>query len=193
VEDFGRLDILVNNAGIISTRTDVETLPEGELQAMLAVHVVGTIGTIRAAFPIMRAQRYGRIINTTSEAALSTEMAAGMAYAAAKSSVWGITMAAAREGAGEGITVNAISPGALTRMSKPYLDETGIPEGLDLSPERIARVAVVLCSEKYCHVTGRVVHTAAGYIREYVLTRVADSDLVNDMSTLGRADFSAPA
>jgi hypothetical protein len=78
-------------------------------------------------------------------------------------------------------------------MSKPYLDETGIPEGLDLSPERIARVAVVLCSEKYCHVTGRVVHTAAGYIREYVLTRVADSDLVNDMSTLGRADFSAPA
>jgi NAD(P)-dependent dehydrogenase (short-subunit alcohol dehydrogenase family) len=194
VKEFGRLDILVNNAGIISTRTDVETLPEDELQAMLAVHVVGTIGTIRAAFPVMRAQRYGRIINTTSEAALSTEMAAGMAYAAAKSSVWGITMAAAREGAGEGITANAISPGALTRMSKPYLDEAGIPEGLDLSPEQIARVAVVLCSEKACHITGRVVHTAAGYIREYVLTRVADSDLVNDMaSTLDRADFSAPA
>jgi NAD(P)-dependent dehydrogenase (short-subunit alcohol dehydrogenase family) len=153
------------------------------------VHVVGTIGTIRAAFPIMSAQRYGRIINTTSEAALSTDMAAGMAYAAAKSSVWGITMAAAREGVELGITVNAISPGALTRMSKQYLDEAGIPPGLDLSPERIARVAVALCSEQSGHVTGKVVHTAAGFIREYVLARVDDSDLVRDLiEVLGPAD-----
>jgi NAD(P)-dependent dehydrogenase (short-subunit alcohol dehydrogenase family) len=183
VDEFGRLDILVNNAGIIGTVTDLVTLPEDELQHLLAVHVVGTIGTIRAAFPIMSAQRYGRIINTTSEAALST------AYAAAKSSVWGITMAAAREGVELGITVNAISPGALTRMSKQYLDEAGIPPGLDLSPERIARVAVALCSEQSGHVTGKVVHTAAGFIREYVLARVDDSDLVRDLiEVLGPAD-----
>jgi NAD(P)-dependent dehydrogenase (short-subunit alcohol dehydrogenase family) len=189
VDEFGRLDILVNNAGIIGTATDVQTLPEDELQRMLAVHVVGTIGTIRAAFPIMSAQRYGRIVNTTSEAALSTDIAAGMAYAAAKSSVWGITMAAAREGAGAGITVNAISPGALTRMSKPYLDMAGIPEGLDLSPEHIARVAVALCGEKFCHTTGKVVHTAAGYFREYLLDRVDHSELVNNLlSTLGGPD-----
>jgi NAD(P)-dependent dehydrogenase (short-subunit alcohol dehydrogenase family) len=187
INEFGRLDILVNNAGIIGTGTDLVALPEAELQRMLAVHVVGAIGTIRAAFPIMRTQRYGRIINTTSEAALSTDMAAGMAYAAAKSSVWGITMAAAREGAELGITVNALSPGALTRMSKPYLDKAGIPEGLDLAPEQIARVAVALCSEKSCNITGKVVHTAAGHIREYVLGRVDDSELVNELvSVLGR-------
>jgi NAD(P)-dependent dehydrogenase (short-subunit alcohol dehydrogenase family) len=189
VDEFGRLDILVNNAGIIGTGTDLVTLPEDELQRLLAVHVVGTIGTIRAAFPVMSAQRYGRIINTTSEAALATDMAAGMAYAAAKSSVWGITMAAAREGAEFGITVNAISPGALTRMSKPHLDEAGIPPGLDLSPEQIARAAVALCSEQSGHVTGKVVHTAAGFVREYVLARVDDSDLVRDLiEVLGPAD-----
>jgi NAD(P)-dependent dehydrogenase (short-subunit alcohol dehydrogenase family) len=181
VDEFGRLDILVNNAGIIGTATSVEILPEPELQRMLAVHLVGTVGTIRAAFPIMRGQRYGRIINTTSEAALTTDLAAGMAYAAAKSSVWGITMAAAREGAGAGITVNAISPGALTRMSKPYLDKTGIPENLDLSPEQIARVAVAMCGEKFCHISGKIVHTAAGHVREYILGRVDDSDLVKDL------------
>ena len=186
VDEFGRLDILVNNAGIIGTRTDVATLPEDELQRMLAVHVVGAIGTIRAAFPIMRAQRYGRIVNTTSEAALSVDMAVGMAYAAAKSSVWGITMAAAREGAEHGITVNAISPGALTRMSQSYLDQTGIPTGLDLSPEQVARIAVALCSEESSGITGKVVHTAAGYIREYILRRTDDSELVNNLiSVLG--------
>lgn len=189
VDEFGRLDILVNNAGIIGGGEDLVTLPEADLQRMLAVHVVGTIGTIRAAFPIMSAQRHGRIINTTSEAALDTKMAAGMAYAAAKSSVWGITMAAARDGAEVGITVNAISPGALTRMSKPYLDEAGIPEGLDLSPAQIARVVVALCSESSSHVTGRVIHTAAGFIREYVLARVDDTGLVSElMSVLGRPE-----
>ena len=189
VDDFGRLDILVNNAGIIGLRTDLASLAEADLQRMLAVHVVGTIGTIRAAFPIMSAQRHGRIINTTSEAALATKMAAGMAYAAAKASVWGITMAAAREGAEVGVTANAISPGALTRMSKPYLDEEGIPPGLDLSPRQIARVAVALCSDESGRVTGKVVHTAAGFVREYVLTRVDDSDLVRDLiSVLGHLD-----
>jgi NAD(P)-dependent dehydrogenase (short-subunit alcohol dehydrogenase family) len=54
VDEFGRLDILVNNAGIIGTGTELERLSEDELQSMLAVHVVGTIGTICGAFPIMR-------------------------------------------------------------------------------------------------------------------------------------------
>ena len=92
-------------------------------------------------------------------------MTAGMAYAAAKSAVWGITMAAARQGVASGITVNALSPGALTRMSRPHLDEAGIPPGLDLSPGQIARVTVALCSERLRHVTGTVVHTAAGFVR----------------------------
>ena len=184
VDEFGQLDVLVNNAGIISTTTNVSTIAEAELRRALDVHVVGTIGTIRAAFPIMAAQGRGQIINTISEAALSTGMATSMAYAAAMSSVWGITMAAAREGTEHGITLNALSPGALTRMSKPYLDEAGIPPGLDLSSDQIARVAVALCSMRSRHVTGRVIHTAAGFVREYVLTRVGDSDLAAELASV---------
>ena len=180
VDEFGRLDILVNNAGIIGTAHDLAALREADLERMLAVHVVGTIGAVRAALPIMAAQRYGR---------LSTKIAAGMAYAAAKSAVWGITMAAAREGDEFGVTANVISPGALTRMSKPYLDEAGIPEGLDLSPAQIARVGVALSREGSSHVTGRVIHTAAGFVREYVLARVDDTELVTELiSVLGRPD-----
>jgi NAD(P)-dependent dehydrogenase (short-subunit alcohol dehydrogenase family) len=189
VDEFGRLDILVNNAGIIGTAHDLAALREADLERTLAVHVVGTIGAIRAALPIMAAQRYGRIINTISEAGLSTKIAAGMAYAAAKSAVWGITMAAAREGDEFGVTANVISPGALTRMSKPYLDEAGILEDLDLSPAQIARAAVALSREGSSHVTGRVTHTAAGFVREYVLARVDDTELVTELiSVLGRPD-----
>lgn len=188
VDEFGRLDILVNNAGILDTTTDVSMLSEAELRRLLDVHVVGVIGAIRAAFPLMVAQGRGCIVNTTSEAALSTDMVVGMAYAAAKSSVWGITMAAARQGADVGVTVNALSPGALTRMSQSHLEESGIPPGLDLSPDHVARVAVELCSERCRHVTGQVVHAAAGFVREYILTRVDDSDLVN--SLVGRLGHS---
>ncbi len=177
VDVFGRIDILVNNAGIMAT-ADLETVAEDELHRLLAVHVIGTVGTIRAAFPHMRAQRFGRIINTISEASLSTELAAGMAYAAAKAAVWGVTMAAAREGATAGVTVNALSPGALTRMSQPFLDDAGIPPGLDLSPDQIAPVAVALCSQSAQNINGKVVHTAGGHVREYVLSRTDDSDVV---------------
>ena len=92
-----------------------------DLQRHLAVHVVGAVGAIRAAFPHMRAQGHGRIVNTTSEAALSRLHGTGMAYSAAKAAVWGLTMAAATEGVEHGVTVNALSPGALTRMSHAHL------------------------------------------------------------------------
>lgn len=181
VADLGRIDILINNAGIIGTRADLETITQDDLERMLAVHVIGSTGTIRAAFPFMRDKGFGRIINTTSEAALSTELAAGTAYAAAKAAVWGITMAAARHAAGSGVTVNAISPGAHTRMSAGFLDAAGIPSSLDLSPSRIAPVAVALCRDDAADINGRVVHTAGGHVREYLLSRVDDSDVARTL------------
>jgi NAD(P)-dependent dehydrogenase (short-subunit alcohol dehydrogenase family) len=178
LDEFGRIDILVNNAGIIGSAR-VEELSEDELQRHLAVHVVGTVGAIRAAFPHMRAQGHGRIVTTTSEAALSRLHGTGMAYSAAKAAVWGVTMAAASEGIGHGVTVNALSPGALTRMSRAHLEVAGIPPGLDLSPARVADVVVALCGDDAGDITGRVVHTAGGHVREYVLGRTDDTDLVH--------------
>ena len=177
LDEYGRIDILIANAGIIGS-TRLDELGEDELQRHLAVHVVGATGAIKAAFPHMRAQGYGRIVMVTSEAALSRLHDPGAAYAAAKAAVWGVTMAAASEGTEDGITVNALSPGALTRMSQPHLDAAGIPPGLDLSPARVADVVVALCAEDAGDITGRVVHTAGGFVREYVLDRTDDTDLV---------------
>lgn len=177
VGEYGRIDILVNNAGLIAGGS-VEELSEETLQRLLAVHVAGAVGAIRAAFPRMRLQGYGRIVNIVSEAALSRDLNPSVAYAAAKAAIWGVTMSVATEGAAHGVTVNAVSPGALTRMSEGFLAETGIPDGLDLSPDRVAEVVVALCGDDAGDVTGRVVHTAGGFVREYVLGRTDDTDLV---------------
>jgi NAD(P)-dependent dehydrogenase (short-subunit alcohol dehydrogenase family) len=176
VAEFGRIDIVVNNAGIVAGAA-LDELTEAELRGLLDVHVVGTVGTIRAAFPRLREQGWGRIVNTTSEAALATDLAAGMAYATAKAAVWGATMAAAQAGAEHGVTANAISPGALTRMSAPFLERTPSPPGLDLSPRRVAEVVAALCAEDAGDITGRVVHVAGGHVREYVLRRSHDTEL----------------
>ncbi len=125
----------------------------------------------------MRAQGFGRIINTISEAALDMRMSDAVAYSSAKAAIWGLTMATAKEGARYGITVNAISPGARTRMSAGVLD-AGLSAGLDLAPEHVSRVVTMLASPEAGDITGRVVHAAAGEVREYLLRRSADTDLV---------------
>jgi NAD(P)-dependent dehydrogenase (short-subunit alcohol dehydrogenase family) len=177
---FGRLDILVNNAGVIA-QGSIESIGEAELLRLFRVHVASSVGTLKAAFPIMRRQGHGRVLNTISEAALDMRLEAGPAYAAAKAAIWGLTMAAARDGRPHGITVNAISPGAATRMSAGLLD-SGHSAGLDLDPDHVARVVLALVSEEFGDVTGRVVHSAAGQIREYVLRRTPDTDLVRRLA-----------
>ena len=177
IDAFGRIDILINNAGTVHTAS-VADVTEAELWTNLRVHAVGTVATMRAVFPYFRAQQWGRIVNTLSEAALRTELATGVAYSTAKAAVWGATMSAAQEGRPHGITVNALSPGALTRMSRQFLGEQGIPDGLDLSPDRVAEVVVGLCTDAARDITARVVHTAGGHIREFTMQRQDDTDLV---------------
>lgn len=180
VNAFGTLDILVNNAGIV-VGGGVGEVSEDDIDRLLAVHVKGSIGTMRAAWPVMSAQRYGRIVNTISEAGLDRRMAAGVGYAAAKAAVWGLTMAAANEGAAVGITVNAISPGARTRMSAGFL--AAAPDsGLDLAPEHVSRVVAALVRQDADDVSGHVIHAAGGQVREYILRRSADTDLVSRLS-----------
>lgn len=181
LDAYGTIDILVNNAGIIGSASAGD-LTEEDLSRMLAVHTTGSAGTIRAAWPVMRARRYGRIVNTTSEAAYDLRMGTGIPYATAKAAIWGLTMAAAGEGREHGITVNAISPGARTRMSESFLT-AGADNGLDLSPDHVARVVALLVREDAGDITGRVVHAAAGYVREYVLRRSPDTDLAARLGT----------
>ena len=122
LDAFGRVDVVVNNAGFAGGGGTVDEPVGAELDALFAVHFTATVGTMSAALPMMRAQGYGRIVNTVSEVALDPRFDGGLGYSAAKAAVWSATLHAARHSADTGITVNAISPGARTRMSAPALD-----------------------------------------------------------------------
>ncbi len=163
VGEFGRIDIVVNNAGFAAGGGTVAAPIASEIDALLAVHLTGTLATMAAAFPRMAAQGWGRVVNTVSEVALDARYSASLGYSVAKAAVWSATLVAAREGAEFGITVNAISPGARTRMNADLLDagfRDGASAALDLDPAHVARVAAFLVSEEAADVTGRIVHVA---------------------------------
>jgi NAD(P)-dependent dehydrogenase (short-subunit alcohol dehydrogenase family) len=179
LDAFGRIDIVVNNAGLAGGGS-IETLTESVLARVLAVNFAGSVGTAQSAWPHLRAQRWGRIVNTVSEVALDTKFpgGGGIAYGAAKAAVWSATISLAAEGKPHGITVNAISPGAFTRMNEAMFAASAPPEGLDLDPIHVARVVAWLVSDDAGDVTGRIVHAAGGHHREYLTARTRDSELV---------------
>jgi NAD(P)-dependent dehydrogenase (short-subunit alcohol dehydrogenase family) len=185
VAAFGRIDVLVNNAGFAHGGGNVEAPIDGELDALLAVHFKAAVGTMAAAFADMRARRWGRIINTVSEVALDARVAGALGYGAAKAALWSATLAAARAGAAHGITVNAISPGARTRMNEDLLATgfRGQSADVDLSPDYVARVVTYLASDEAGDITGRIIHAAGGELREYTTTRTSRSDLVARLRT----------
>jgi NAD(P)-dependent dehydrogenase (short-subunit alcohol dehydrogenase family) len=119
VDAFGRLDIVINNAGIFHY-ADVENVTLPRFQDMLDVHVLGPFLVTQAAWPHFRQQGYGRVLMTCSSAGLFG-LNAGVHYSAAKAALVGLTRSLASEGAGCGIQVNAIAPGASTRSSQDAL------------------------------------------------------------------------
>jgi NAD(P)-dependent dehydrogenase (short-subunit alcohol dehydrogenase family) len=177
VEAFGRIDVVVNNAGITGT-------PEGHagdddewLDAMLGVHLKGTLGTMTAAIPHMREQGWGRIVNTVSEVALDMRLGPAGYYAIAKAAVWSATLCEAARVEGTGVTVNAVAPAARTRMND-VLYTDGEPS-LDLAPDHVSRVVEYLASDRAADVNGHVVFAASNAVREYVTWRRSDTDLVD--------------
>lgn len=181
LERHGQIDILVNNAGFATGGGTVEAPEETGIDALLAVHFLGALGTMSSAFPDMRARRWGRIINTVSEVALDTRFTGSLGYGVAKAALWSATLTAAVEGAPHGITVNAVSPGARTRINEELLDagfRRGASAALDLDPRHVANVVGYLVSEAAADVTGRIVHVAGPEIREYNTRRTSRSPLV---------------
>jgi NAD(P)-dependent dehydrogenase (short-subunit alcohol dehydrogenase family) len=163
---FGRLDVLVNVAGILRDRM-VFNMTEQEWDDVIRVHLKGTFNTTKFASAHWRSLRdesaQNRIINFTSVSGLHG--APGQPnYAAAKMGIVGLTYSSARSLARYGVTVNAISPGAATRMtdSVPASRRRTRAGADEWSPENVAPVVGYLASERSGWITGRILH-ASGY------------------------------
>jgi NAD(P)-dependent dehydrogenase (short-subunit alcohol dehydrogenase family) len=175
---FGKVDIVVNNAGTTGGGR-IEDVTEAALNRQLAIHFLGAVGTTRAAWPYMKEQGWGRVVNTVSEAAFPGGIAGGgggLGYGTAKAAVWAATFGMAGEGVAYGITVNAVSPGAFTRMNEGMFKDA--PPALDLDPRHVARVVAWLVSDRAADVSGKVIHAAGGQHREYIMARHWDTPLM---------------
>jgi NAD(P)-dependent dehydrogenase (short-subunit alcohol dehydrogenase family) len=169
IDRFGSLDVLVNNAGILRDRMLFNMTPE-EWDAVIRVHLRGTFCPTRHAATWWRERAkagkavQGRVINTTSVSGIYGN--AGQSnYGAAKAGIAGFTIIVAKELERFGVTVNAISPGARTRLTENLRPGgADVPkEGFDSrAPENIAPIAVWLGSLESGDVTGRVFEVMGG-------------------------------
>ncbi|OQS05108.1 hypothetical protein THRCLA_02713 [Thraustotheca clavata] len=159
MDAYGRVDIVVNNAGILRDVT-LKNMTEEDWNLVMKVHLNGTMSVTKAAWPIMREQNYGRIINVSSASGLYGNV--GQAnYAAAKMGIAGFSLTAAKEGGRNNIKVNVIAPLAMSRMTET------IPSTADviarLQPEYVAPLVGYLAHED-CAVNGHIYEVGAGWV-----------------------------
>jgi 3-oxoacyl-[acyl-carrier protein] reductase len=166
VQRTGRIDVLINNAGILRDAV-VWKIDDEAWDAVLAVHLGGAFRFTRACVPHFRQQRYGRVVNFTSYTGLHGNL--GQAnYAAAKAGVIGFTKTTAKELARFGVTVNAISPNASTRMiesipeARLKASEALIPLGRFGAPSEMSAAVGFLASAEAGYVTGVVLPVDGG-------------------------------
>ena len=166
VAETGRVDVLVNNAGILRDKV-LWKLTDDDWEQVLAVHVGGTFRFTRACVPHFRAQQYGRVVNVTSYTGLHGNPGQA-AYGAAKAGIIGFTKTAAKELARFGVTVNAISPNAETRMVASIPEDklaeltAAIPMGRFAQPREMAAAVAFLASEEAGYITGVVLPVDGG-------------------------------
>ena len=156
VDRFGRLDILINNAGIIKW-AGLPDVDLDNLERHLAVHVLGSFNTTRAAWPHMVEQGYGRIVMTTSSGIFG--LPKNLSYATAKAGVIGLTRSIATMSEAHGIKVNLIAPAALTRMAGPDADPDD--DSSPMAPGQVAPLVAFLAHEA-CPVNGELYAAGAG-------------------------------
>ena len=162
IDAFGRVDIVINNAGILRDKS-FHNMDEAMIDAVLAVHLKGAFNVTKAAWPIMREQSYGRIVNTSSNSGILGNF--GQAnYGAAKMGLVGLTRVLAAEGAKANIKVNALAPIARTRMTEELLG--GLAEKLD--PKLVSPIVAWLVHED-CPVTGEIYSAAGGRIARFFI------------------------
>ncbi|MDA1274837.1 MAG: SDR family NAD(P)-dependent oxidoreductase [Verrucomicrobia bacterium] len=167
--EFGNVDVLINNAGILSNNKVIDTQPE-EWRKVLGANLDGAFFLTKMVLPHMKAQRWGRIINTCSLAGKTGGLTAGTAYSTSKGALQSLTYSVARETAQFGITVNGIAPAYVrTPMVMEQLTEAqrtellkSIPVGRFCEPEEFAHVVRFLTSPLAGFITGEIIDLNGG-------------------------------
>jgi NAD(P)-dependent dehydrogenase (short-subunit alcohol dehydrogenase family) len=162
LDSFGRVDVIINNAGILRDAS-FKNMDADKLGAVLDVHLRGAFHVTQPAWEQMRAQNYGRIVNTTSGAGLFGNFGQTN-YGAAKMGLVGLTKVLAVEGAKNNIKANAIAPVAKTRMTEDILG----PLADKLLPESVTPLVTFLVHED-CPVSGELYSVGGGRVARVFL------------------------
>jgi 3-hydroxybutyrate dehydrogenase len=176
----GRLDVLVNNAGLQHV-SPIEEFPAAKFELLVRVMLFGPFYAIKKAFPVMKRQGYGRVLNVASVNGL-VGFAGKAAYNSAKHGVIGLTKVTALEGAAHGVTVNALAPGyvdtPLVRNQLADLARTRnvplekvleeviyplVPMRRLLQVDEVVGYALFLVSDEAAAITGSVAVMDGGY------------------------------
>jgi 3-oxoacyl-[acyl-carrier protein] reductase len=165
VETWGRLDILVNNAGLGTPTMPVETIPPADWDHTVALNLKSAFLCLRAAVPVMKQQKYGRIVSVSSFAGRNFSRISGPHYSAAKAGLLALTKHMAVELGPFGIGVNSVAPSiVLTARVKGKWDArsaedqervlAGIPLRRLAQPSEVATVIAFLASDDASYVNG---------------------------------------
>jgi len=142
VDAWGRVDVLVNNAGILRDKSFAK-MDLADFRLVLDVHVMGAVHCTKAVWPHMVAQKYGRIVMTTSSTGLYGNF--GQAnYGAAKMALVGLMQTLSIEGARHDIRVNCLAPTASTRMTEGLMPEESLRA---LDPAAVVPAMLVMASD----------------------------------------------
>lgn len=169
VEKFGRLDVLVNNAGI-SQKVTVEDMTLDDMKRIFNVNMFGLFLVTQKCMNVMRAQKYGRIVNLSSVSGKrGGGIFGGAHYSASKAAVLAFSKNLSREICAEGITVNSVCPGLINTeiwksLPKEEADKVidGIPMGRPGEIQEVANAIVFLASKEASYITGEEIDINGG-------------------------------
>lgn len=195
LDAFGRIDALVNNAGIVVSAA-IDDISDEQFSRVVETNYRGPQRLIQAVWPHMKLQKFGRIINVSSNASLGFGLLS--AYSSSKAAMLGLTADLAIEGQGYGILVNSILPAAATRLSGAVEDHaddisTAFTSWLkeNFQPEKVVPIVEYLL-RRDCIVSGRHFTTGGGRVAilssaindGYFNTALCDNDIANNIHAI---------
>lgn len=169
VHVYGKIDILINNAGLL-TSGNIEEVTDDLIDKTLNINVKGVLYAIRGVAPIMKSNRYGRIINVSSITGKRGDNSTVFVYGASKGALISMTRSVARELGPFGITSNAIAPHAVMTKMMSYWDEEKKKSIADKIPVKrlgtvqdISNLMMFLASDESSFINGETININGGY------------------------------